>query len=552
MARISRKAGQLHSLEPTIARQWNVALYARLSADDEGSGSIEHQIILMNQYVSTHFDLKAVRTFSDNGETGTNFNRPAWKSLMEAIHRKEVNCIIVKDFSRFGRNYLETGTYLESVFPFLDVRFISVNDQFDSLTMSASDLSTSVKSILHDSYAKDISAKIISSLDIKRKSGKFMNKMPPYGYIRDEHNRYQLIVCEEQAKVVRQIFQWRLEGKGVSAIARRLNDSNIDCIANIWFKQGYSEGNQHSAWHGSSVSALLQNHCYIGCLVARKYKPAPRPKVVGELLPRSQWELIYDTHEAIIDEGTFYQVEEMIEDSKLLHKVERAKNNARKRTENILSGIVYCGYCGHHLQRDGGYYGTDGELIRHRFHCHQRYRKENGCPATSVEEDVLLDVVFQLCQKQIALLVELSLLQKEELEHRQQQERANQREQHQIQANLRRQHKKQAEYYAAYKNGSMTKDRYEYAVKKMHQQSEDDEKRLESLGKREPMVSPIQHHFEWLSDCQRFDGLQHLTKELCAYMIRRVTVTGCNIQVQFNYEDEIYAFFDNLEEVNAV
>ena len=171
--------------------------------------------------------------------------------------------------------------------------------------------------------------------------------------------------------------------------------------------------------------------------------------------------------------------------------------------KNVLSGMVFCGYCGHHLQRDGGYYSPDGTLIRHRFHCHQRYRTENGCPATSVEEDILLDVVFQFCKKQLGVLLDLADIEKEQQAHRREQERVSQCEEQQIRRKLSRQHKQQSEYYAAYKAGSMTKEGYGYAVQNLQQERQRDEKRLEELQKIQCEQSSTQPSFQWLSDCER-------------------------------------------------
>jgi DNA invertase Pin-like site-specific DNA recombinase len=255
-------------------------------------------------------------TFVDNGNTGVNFQRPAFQKLMETVKKGSINCIVVKDLSRFGRNYIETGEYLEKIFPYLGVRFISINDNFDSLDENNdSTLIISLKGILHDTYAKDISKKVSTALDIKKKSGKFMGKIPPYGYIRSTENRYQLVVHKERARVIKNVYNWRLGGMGVVSIAHKLNDLEIPSQLKLRWIEGFSDGRETALWHGSSVIDILRNPCYTGCIVERKghnelYKGKP-----FQTVPRSQWKLIRNTHKAIIDEETFYKIQNIIEES---------------------------------------------------------------------------------------------------------------------------------------------------------------------------------------------------------------------------------------------
>ena len=174
MARKSRKNLQTENIRSQSEILYSTAVYARLSMEDNGiqGDSIENQIEVIEQYISKCQDLNVVRIFVDNGETGTNFERPAFLDMMEEVKKGAINCIVVKDLSRFGRNYLETGNYLEKIFPYLGIRFISVNDHFDSLHGRESDmLLVPLKAVLHDTYAKDISRKVSSAIDIKKKSG---------------------------------------------------------------------------------------------------------------------------------------------------------------------------------------------------------------------------------------------------------------------------------------------------------------------------------------------------------------------------------------------
>lgn len=322
MARVSRKNVQL-GITPIVSQKiFNTAIYARLSIEDNGKkgNSIENQIYLIEKYISAKEDLKHIETFVDNGMTGVNFQRPSFQRLLEEVKRGRINCIVVKDLSRFGRNYIETGEYLEKIFPYLGVRFISINDNFDSLHENNKSLIISLKGILHDTYAKDISKKVSTALDIKKKSGKFMGKMPPYGYIRSAENRYKLVVHKERARVIKDIFTWRLSGMGIVAIAKKLNEMEIPSQLKLRWIEGFEDGKETALWQGSSILDILRNPCYIGCIVERKsYNELYKGKQL-KIIPPSRWNLIKNTHEAIIDEDTFYKVQKMIEESAMKRK----------------------------------------------------------------------------------------------------------------------------------------------------------------------------------------------------------------------------------------
>lgn len=322
MARKSRKIDQSEIMLKRPV-QYNTAIYARLSVENNGinNDSIENQIDIIQQYIKKFPEFKIVKVFIDNGETGTNFERPAFLDMMEAIKEGGINCVIVKDLSRFGRNYLEVGNYLEKVFPYLGVRFLSVNDRFDSLHKEKSDtLLLPLKSILHDVYAKDISKKIGTAIDIKKKSGRFMGKIPPYGYIRDKKDRYQLCVHPERSKIVQQIFQWYLEGVSPTKIAYYLNHMDVPTQLQIRFMDGYSDGRANALWRSTVITDILKNPCYLGCIVERKSSHLLYKGKYYEMIPSDKWNVIENTHEPIIDRETFEAVKKLLVENKTKKK----------------------------------------------------------------------------------------------------------------------------------------------------------------------------------------------------------------------------------------
>ena len=231
MARTSRKAAAANQAKPA-ARIWRVAVYARLSEEDSGrrgSDTIDNQVALIEGFIRQRPDLRVVSTFIDNGRTGTNFERPQFGRMLDAIRAGEIDCVTVKDSSRFGRNYIETLEYLEKIFPFFGVRFISINDAYDSENTNGSDeLILMLKSLMDDAYARDISRKILSSVEARREKG-LRTGLPPYGYkqIRSEKGRME--PDSETAPVVLDIFRQRAEGATYAEIARRFNERGVPC-----------------------------------------------------------------------------------------------------------------------------------------------------------------------------------------------------------------------------------------------------------------------------------------------------------------------------------
>lgn len=312
--RNNRDLMDMKSLGTTSLSTYQTAIYARLSIEDNGCGSdsIESQIELLKKYIKEKQDLTLKLVFYDNGMTGTNFDRPGFMSMVEEMKKGNINCIAVKDLSRFGRNYVEAGYYLERIFPFLGVRFISVNDNYDSISVTSNEeLALSLKNVCHHIYAKDISRKICTVFDAKKKQGLFLGRFAPYGYKKCENNKYKLEIEEETAVVVQNIFKLRLNGMSAFGIARFLNSQGIPSQSKRLFENGMIKGTKGEAtsnWSSGSVLGILKNPVYCGCIVERKSDSAYYKGGQKAEIPRPEWRYIEHTHEAIIDKKTFDQV----------------------------------------------------------------------------------------------------------------------------------------------------------------------------------------------------------------------------------------------------
>ena len=276
MARKSRKnVNQKIDTSIVTASYTMTGIYVRLSIENSGKDddgdSIENQTSICKEYVEEHPDLKLYDIYEDNGKKGTNFDRPEFNRLMDDVRAGKVKCVLVKDLSRFGRDYIEAGEYLEKIFPFLGVRFISITDGYDSLTAGDAEgaLMIPLKNMINDVYAKDISRKIITSFRARQEKGEYLPAFPPYGYVKSKTKAYRYEVDEDVAPYVRMIFEWKAAGVSHSEICKRLNDMGAVTPARrkvelgIWHAEKY----KHTIWHGRTIIDIMKNATYTGTLV---------------------------------------------------------------------------------------------------------------------------------------------------------------------------------------------------------------------------------------------------------------------------------------------
>lgn len=311
-----------------IDQIYRVAIYLRLSKDDgdfsfsDGgkteSNSIQNQRELLHAYLAKHPEMELYGEYKDDGRTGTNFDRPDFQRMMEDVRKGAINCIIVKDLSRFGRDYIECGKYIEKIFPQLGVRFISVNDGYNTAASSSTDsLVIPFKNLINDSYSRDISIKVRTNLEVKRRQGEFISNFAVYGYCKDPADKNHLIVDEYAADVVQNIFKWKIEGLSPNSIAVRLNKLGI--LSPMEYKR--SHGSRYSTkfkkntiaeWSHVAVRRILQNEVYTGVLVQGK-RTTPNYKTKKFVYRNEdEWVRVEGTHEAIISRPQFDLVQKLL------------------------------------------------------------------------------------------------------------------------------------------------------------------------------------------------------------------------------------------------
>lgn len=329
------------------------AYYLRLSRDDGDkaeSDSISNQRNLISDYVSQHEEITFVEEYVDDGYSGTNFDRPAFQKMMKDAKNKKINCIIVKDLSRLGRNYIETGRYLEKVFPFLGIRFIAITDHYDTAdqTNDSDQIIVPFKNLINDAYCRDISIKIRSQLDVKRKTGQFIGSFAAYGYCKDPADKNRLVIDETAAEVVQLIFRLKLEGFSSTNIADRLNELGIptpmeykrSCGLN--FNSGFRSGNSPK-WIAVSVNRILKNELYTGTMVQGKNQKINYKVKQSRAIEEKDWIRVEKTHEAIIPQEIF----QCVQDIMLLD----TRTSPKAESVYLFSGILKCSDCGQNMVR---------------------------------------------------------------------------------------------------------------------------------------------------------------------------------------------------------
>ncbi|MCD7804193.1 MAG: recombinase family protein [Oscillospiraceae bacterium] len=337
---------------------YRTALYLRLSQEDgdkRESDSIANQRKLLEDYIRDRGEFKYVGEYVDDGYSGSNFDRPSWKRLYRDLESGLVNCILVKDLSRFGRNYIEVGRYLEMTFPAMGVRLVAINDGFDTAEekRSADLLTVPMKNLINDYYCREISRKITTQLSAMRKRGECVMSFVPYGYKKSPQDRSRLIVDESAAPTVRQIFDWKLEGYGNRTIADRLNESGILSPYEYQTERGVHvsgnfKRNPKALWGAGSVYNILHNECYTGTLVQGKYRKLSYRSDERVLLPKDEWTRVAGTHEAIVEPNLFEQVQEIMQ---------REIKTTGGECAATLSGFLFCDVCGRQMTIKSTYRG---------------------------------------------------------------------------------------------------------------------------------------------------------------------------------------------------
>ena len=395
--------------KPThLTTKWSVGEYNRLSKEDGDkpeSDSIQNQHSINQKHLEYLREqgeqIESVTVYSDDGYAGGNFKRPRYQALIRDIESGKINCIIFKDNSRLGRNYPELGRLMEDYFPQKGVRVISVLNNLDSVKDPRGYCSAivSFSNIVNDDYIRQLSIKIKCTLTMKRERGEFIGNYAPFGYQKDPADRHRLVVDEEQAEIVRKIFDWYEDGMSASSIAKRLNAMQIMTPGDFKIRDGCKSFITHDrnssklhAWTTTTIATILKNEVYIGNMVQGKHKSVSYRSKKMMLTDESEWTVVEGTHAPIISDEQFAIIHERF--------ARRARISPGKTHVYPLSGLVSCGACGHRMNRvvSQGYA---------RYRCITRTYAPDKCQCPSIKEEYLEELILQTLQSLIARLVDV-------------------------------------------------------------------------------------------------------------------------------------------------
>lgn len=392
----------------TQKKIWNATLYLRLSRDDgdkEESGSITGQRELLRDYISQHPELREYAIRIDDGFSGSTFERPGFQKMIEDVKAGRTDCIVVKDLSRFGRNYLDAGEYIEKIFPFLGVRFIAVNDNYDSLgeKKSSDDLIIPFKNLINEAYCRDISMKIRSQLEIKRKNGQFLGSFAAFGYLKDEQDKNKLVVDQYAADIVRDIFKWKLEGISPQDIADALNKLGI--LSPMEYKRSLGmkyttsfKTSAKAAWSAGTVIRILKNPIYTGVLIQGK-ETTPSYKVHKRIAKdKSEWTVIEDSHEAIISGIDFDSVQKVLKCD--------TRRSPDDKAVGLFSGMLFCGDCGASMVRKTVPAGEK----KYVYYVCSAHKQDKSCSPHRMRDTALEEIVLDSLRQHIREVVNMSEL----------------------------------------------------------------------------------------------------------------------------------------------
>ena len=554
---MARKKFYNNKTENTIIQnKWKVALYVRLSREDgdkRESDSIANQKKLLNYYIEQNEELLDATTFVDDNYSGTNFQRPGFQNMLSEIKNGSINCVIIKDLSRFGRSYLEAGNYLENVFPKYNVRFISIIDNIDTYSNpeSVNDIMVWIKNMMHEYNSQRISANVRATKSAQQKAGKFIGPRAPYGYKKDPKDNHRLIVDEQLRPVIENIFEWYLQGIGFIRIAKKLNDLGIATRAD--YKKN---GNVHCTqmvdrdtnWKPISVTEIITNKVYMGSIAQHK-KTTRSYKDHREIhIDEDEHVVLHDMHEPIISKEKFLQAQE--------RKNNYCTKTSRKESKLYpLSGLLRCKDCGSGIMRNPKFAkGKWYVYYKCKGHYHQGL---NVCTHNhSIREDLLFESILAAINMQIKTLINVSeLLKRISLEES---NKANvldfdmliKDKQNQI-AKIKN---NKMECYNDLKDKLIDKNDYLLYKERYDNSLEALNKEITALeNEKKLQETVINNELDWLNDIIEYGEISELTREVAVTLIDRIYIdTNKQVTIDFKFRNEYKSLINVISNLGYI
>lgn len=522
---------------------FQTAIYARISRDkkEKPSDSIENQIALCESFIQKSEDFILAGIYKDIAKTGTDFERPDFENLMDEVRMGKVNCIVVKDLSRFGRNYTELGNFIEKIFPFLGVRFVAVNDNLDTFHMDDPNKSLEVilKNIVNETYATDISKKVSSSHQMRIKQGGFICGAAPYGYVarKDEDGIRRLYPDENTAPIVKEIFAAYLKGLSTLGISKLLLEKRV-YIATDYRKFGKAVSDSEEViriWQPTTILQVLKNRAYTGTLIQGRNQKHLYEGKSRERLSEEHWTVTENAHEAIISMDTFEKVQEKISEKAAPIKRSR-KENATAKDDTIFRGMVYCNLC---QKRMSVHRQLSGKRTVFYFSCNRfgEYKAEKcGTAITEVTLQNTVKAAFDTIllnnKKSYKAYLDGYADKKREVEQQKEKELTE------IGRRISGLSRLQSEYYEKYVLGDWRKEDFEREKEHLHQKK----KELEHL--KEKQIAIFEEEKRRLEEKHKylkalFKGkTKKWDKEFVKAIIDKIFIgKDHTVEIQFNFEE---------------
>ena len=531
-----------------IDQTFKVAIYLRLSKEDDDlscssgakseSNSISNQRKLIYDFMKSHPELELYDEYKDDGKSGSNFDRAEFQRMMKDIEAGKVNCVVVKDQSRFGRDYIDVGKYKEKIFPKLGVRFITINEGYDSLSATSSDdLAFTINSFVYDFYIRDISTKIRTNLTAKKQNGEYAGAFVAYGYVKDSNDKSKLVVDQFAADVVRDIFRWKIEGLSPQNIAVRLNELGIPSPAEYKKLSGsnYKTSFQTSSkavWSHVSVRRILKNEIYLGVMIqGKRTTPNYKTKTVVTKA-ESEWLRVEGTHEAIISVRDFELVQELLRDD--------THCRAGDVTVPVYAGRIYCGDCGAAAVRKTVSYAGKRYVY---YVCNANKHDKTVCSRHSIREDILGQVIYQTVRHQIDLLLDVdkALRQFENLsweKHKLKQLDASIEIQEEV---VRKNNTLRLGIYEDLRAGLLDRSEYESLKKELAERIAEATAAIEKLNKeKREILDGVSKQQSWIEQFRQYENVTELTRPMVIHLIERINIfEDSNIEIVFRHRNQI-------------
>lgn len=531
-----------------IDQTFKVAIYLRLSKEDDDlscssgakseSNSISNQRKLIYDFMKSHPELELYDEYKDDGKSGSNFDRAEFQRMMKDIETGKVNCVVVKDQSRFGRDYIDVGKYKEKIFPKLGVRFITINEGYDSLSATSSDdLAFTINSFVYDFYIRDISTKIRTNLTAKKQNGEYAGAFVAYGYVKDSNDKSKLVVDQFAADVVRDIFRWKIEGLSPQNIAVRLNELGIPSPAEYKKLSGsnYKTSFQTSSkavWSHVSVRRILKNEIYLGVMIqGKRTTPNYKTKTVVTKA-ESEWLRVEGTHEAIISVRDFELVQELLRDD--------THCRAGDVTVPVYAGRIYCGDCGAAAVRKTVSYAGRRYVY---YVCNANKHDKTVCSRHSIREDILGQVIYQTVRHQIDLLLDVdkALRQFENLsweKHKLKQLDASIEIQEEV---VRKNNTLRLGIYEDLRAGLLDRSEYESLKKELAERIAEATAAIEKLNKeKREILDGVSKQQSWIEQFRQYENVTELTRPMVIHLIERINIfEDSNIEIVFRHRNQI-------------